>query len=477
MAQTGTAKQTRPRKTMYLGDPLAEPPPPELLAVLDPLRGRDDALVTVLQRIQGLYGYLPARSVRYAARELGVPLARMFGVATFYNQFRFTPPGRVRLQPRPRRALQRPGARAHDGGGRGVAGARPARGGGGKAVTASIRVGTSTCGLAAGAEETVRALQAAAAQLDLPAEIKRTGGLGACHREPLGEISTNGTSVLYGPMEPAHARELLAGHFGLPGAERPSEEWVVSRAADRRDYPYFAPQVKVTTVNCGVIDPLSLDDYLAAGGYEGLRRALALAPEAVIAAVQQSKLRGRGGAGYPTGVKWEICRNQPDPLKYLVCNADEGDPGAFMDRTVIEGDPHRVLEGMGVAAGAIGARRGDVYVRAAYPLAGQQPGAATAPGPGAGYLGTDILGSGLDFDIIVKEGAGAFVCGEETALMHSIEGKGGTPRLSPPYPAESGLWGHPTNINNVETYASVPSIMTGGAAWVAGPSPQQGERA
>ena len=342
-------------------------------------------------------------------------------------------------------------------------------------MTASIRVGTSTCGLAAGAEETVRALQAAAAQLDLPAEIKRTGCLGACHREPLVEISTNGTSVLYGPMGPAHARELLAGHFGLPGAERPSEEWVVSRAADRRDYPYFAPQVKVTTVNCGVIDPLSLDDYLAAGGYEGLRRALALAPEAVIAAVQQSKLRGRGGAGYPTGVKWEICRNQPDPLKYLVCNADEGDPGAFMDRTVIEGDPHRVLEGMVIAAWAIGARRGYVYVRAEYPLAVKHLEAAIAQAREAGYLGTDILGSGLDFDIIVKEGAGAFVCGEETALMHSIEGKRGTPRMRPPYPAESGLWGHPTNINNVETYASVPDIITGGAAWFAGlGTPQSG---
>jgi len=328
-------------------------------------------------------------------------------------------------------------------------------------------VGTSTCGLAAGSEETLRALQAEVSALGLQADLKRTGCLGACHREPLVEISVDGTSVLYGPVGPAQTRELLAGHFALPGAPQPPQEWVLSRSADRRDYPFFAPQVKVTTVNCGVIDPLSLEDYLDSGGYAALRRALAMPPEAVIAAVQRSRLRGRGGAGYPTGMKWEICRNQPDPLKYLICNADEGDPGAFMDRTVIEGDPHRVLEGMIIAAWAIGARWGYVYVRAEYPLAVKHLEAAISQAREAGYLGSNILGSGLDFDIIVKEGAGAFVCGEETALMHSIEGRRGTPRMRPPYPAESGLWGHPTNINNVETYASVPAILTRGPEWFA----------
>ncbi|MBI4277045.1 MAG: NADH-quinone oxidoreductase subunit F, partial [Armatimonadetes bacterium] len=310
-------------------------------------------------------------------------------------------------------------------------------------MTASIRVGTSTCGLAAGAESTFQALQQAAGQMGLPVSIKRTGCLGACHREPLVEITANGESILYGLVESHLARLLLEGHFGVGGALRPSEDWVVSRTPDRRDSPFFAPQVKVTTANCGVIDPLSLDDYLATGGYEALPRALAMTPDAVIDAVKRSRLRGRGGAGFPTGIKWEICRRQPDPVKYLVCNADEGDPGAFMDRTVIEGDPHRILEGMLIAAHAIGTRWGYVYVRAEYPLAVKHLEAAIEDARAAGYLGTNILGSGLDFDIIVKEGAGAFVCGEETALMHSIEGKRGAPRMRPPSPAETGRWGHP----------------------------------
>jgi NADH:ubiquinone oxidoreductase subunit F (NADH-binding)/(2Fe-2S) ferredoxin len=332
-------------------------------------------------------------------------------------------------------------------------------------VTATVKLGTSTCGIAAGAEDTFRALQATIRGLDQPVTMVRTGCLGACHREPLVEIAVNGSSRLYGPIGPAQAGPLLHGTLG--GAAPPPDDWVVSRTADRRDYPYFAPQVKVTTSNCGVINPLSLDDYLAAGGYEGLRRALTMTSEAVIAEVKQSKLRGRGGAGFPAGIKWEICHGQPDPVRYLVCNADEGDPGAFMDRTVIEGDPHRVLEGMIIAAHAVGAHLGYVYVRAEYPLAVRHLEAAIEQAHDAGYLGTNILGSGLDFDVIVKEGAGAFVCGEETALMQSIEGKRGTPRMRPPYPAASGLWGHPTNINNVETYASIPDILARGGDWFA----------
>ncbi len=332
-------------------------------------------------------------------------------------------------------------------------------------MTVTVKLGTSTCGIAAGAEDTFRALQATVRDLGQPVTVVRTGCLGACHREPLVEIAVNGSSTLYGPIGPAQAGPLLRGMLG--GAAPPPDDWVVSRTASRRDYPYFAPQVKVTTSNCGVIDPLSLDDYLAAGGYEGLRRALVMTPEAVIAEVKQSKLRGRGGAGFPAGIKWEICHGQPDPVRYLVCNADEGDPGAFMDRTVIEGDPHRVLEGMVIAAHAVGAHLGYVYVRAEYPLAVRHLETAIEQARDAGYLGTNIIGSGLDFDVIVKEGAGAFVCGEETALMQSIEGKRGAPRMRPPYPAASGLWGHPTNINNVETYASIPDILAKGGAWFA----------
>ena len=193
-----------------------------------------------------------------------------------------------------------------------------------------------------------------------------------------------------------------------------------------------------------------------------------MSPEAIIQAVKDSHLRGRGGAGFPTGQKWEISRKQPGSRKYLICNADEGDPGAFMDRTMIEGDPHRVLEGMLIAGYAIGASRGYIYIRAEYPLAVQALHEAIGQARSHGVVGRDILGSGFDFDFVVKEGAGAFVCGEETALMHSIEGYRGMPTMRPPYPSEHGLWGYPTNINNVETYASTPSILLNGPGWFAG---------
>ena len=226
--------------------------------------------------------------------------------------------------------------------------------------------------------------------------------------------------------------------------------------------------MKLTTPLCGVIDPASLDDYLAHDGYQALRAALQMTPEQIIATIKEAHLRGRGGAGYPTGVKWALTREQPDPRKYVICNADEGDPGAFMDRTMIEGDPHRLLEGMAIAASAMGAQHGYVYVRAEYPLAVATLRRAIAQAREYGALGANIFGSGLEFDVTIKEGAGAFVCGEETALMLSIEGYRGMPRMRPPYPSEHGLWGHPTCINNVETLASVPSILLRGPSWFSG---------
>jgi NADH:ubiquinone oxidoreductase subunit F (NADH-binding) len=243
---------------------------------------------------------------------------------------------------------------------------------------------------------------------------------------------------------------------------------VVSRRPDRADYTFLGRQVKVTTQLCGVIDPASLDDYLAHDGYRAFRQALQMAPEEVVRIVAESRLRGRGGAGYPTGLKWSLTRQQPARPKFVICNADEGDPGAFMDRTMIEGDPHRVLEGMLIAAWAIGASQGYLYVRAEYPLAVKALRTAIAQAAEHGMTGRNILGSGMDFELVLKEGAGAFVCGEETALIHSIEGERGMPRMRPPYPSEQGLWGRPTNINNVETYASVPSIVLNGPSWFAG---------
>ncbi len=225
------------------------------------------------------------------------------------------------------------------------------------------------------------------------------------------------------------------------------------------------PQVRIALRNCGLIDPEDIRHYLAHGGYSALAKALAGKPEEVIEEVKSSGLRGRGGAGFPTGMKWEFCRRAPGQEKYLICNADEGDPGAFMDRSILEGDPHAVLEGMLIAAYAIGCHQGYIYCRAEYPLALKRLDMALQEARELGLLGEDILGSGFSFDISIKEGAGAFVCGEETALMASIEGKRGMPRTRPPFPANSGLWGKPTNINNVETLANLAQIIDRGGQW------------
>jgi NADH-quinone oxidoreductase subunit F len=331
-------------------------------------------------------------------------------------------------------------------------------------MNTTIRVGVSTCGLAAGAEAVLSAIEVYVHRREIPATIQRTGCLGACHREPLVEVIADGSSTLYGPVTPEQVTPILDQHLGS-GARGVAPHRVVSRRQDKSDYPFLGRQFKITTQLCGVIDPHSLEDYLAHSGYQAFRQALLMPPDKVIAMIKDSRLRGRGGAGFPTGRKWDITRVQSGQPKYIICNADEGDPGAFMNRTVIEGDPHRVLEGMLIAAWAIGASKGYLYVRAEYPLAVRALRNAIAQAHEYGVTGHNILGSGMDFEFVIKEGAGAFVCGEETALIHSIEGQRGMPRLRPPYPAEAGLWGHPTNINNVETYASVPSILLNGPGW------------
>ena len=228
------------------------------------------------------------------------------------------------------------------------------------------------------------------------------------------------------------------------------------------------PQVRIATRNCGLIDPENIHHYIAGGGYIGLDRALRMEPAVVIEEIRNSGLRGRGGAGFPTGVKWEFARNAPGKTRYFICNADEGDPGAFMDRSLLEGDPHAVLEGMLIGAYAIGAAEGFIYVRAEYPLAIERLVKALEDMEQYGLLGDSVLGSRFRFDIHIKEGAGAFVCGEETAMMASIEGRRGMPRSRPPFPAQSGLWGKPTNINNVETFSNVSAILQNGASWYAG---------
>jgi NADH-quinone oxidoreductase subunit F len=337
-----------------------------------------------------------------------------------------------------------------------------------------IYLGTASCGRAAGAMEVLESVQKTLEENGLKARIVHVGCIGPCYLEPLMDIRMpDRPRISYGNVTPAKAKKIVEslliegdpqaslalGYFGeaVPGFTDDLTPFF--------DLPMLKPQARVVLRNCGFIDPEEIDHYIANDGYEGIRAAFAKGPEAVINIVKQAGLRGRGGAGFPTFKKWEICRNRPGDQKYLICNADEGDPGAFMNRSLIEGDPHAVLEGMLIAAYAIGAHHGYIYIRAEYPLAIVRLKIAIAQMRDYGFLGKNIQDSGFDFDITIKEGAGAFVCGEETALISSIEGKRGMPRSRPPFPAIAGLHGKPTIINNVETLGTLPNILRNGAAW------------
>jgi bidirectional [NiFe] hydrogenase diaphorase subunit len=295
--------------------------------------------------------------------------------------------------------------------------------------------------------------------LENEVEVIGTGCMGLCGEGPLVRIAPDNT--LYQHVDAAAAETIVADH--IAGGKK-----VAAHLVDTTS-PFFASQLKIVLENCGAIDSENIDGYIAAGGYEGLARAVTeMQPPEVIEEVRKSGLRGRGGAGYPTGLKWGIVRKSKSEQKYVVCNADEGDPGAFMDRSVLEGDPHRILEGMAIAGYAVGANQGFIYVRAEYPLAIERLRLAVKQAEKLGLLGNRIFESGFNFRIDLRIGAGAFVCGEETALIRSIEGKRGRPRPRPPYPSERGLWGAPTLINNVETYANISPIITRGSAWFAG---------
>ncbi len=317
-----------------------------------------------------------------------------------------------------------------------------------------IRVGVATCGVAAGAERVAQALQASLDKQGLTIPIKRVGCVGMCYNEPIVEVDILDEMIRYGRVQVEDADRIVAEHL-VDG--RPVDSLRVD------DDPFFDQQVRIVLENCGRIDPESIGEYQAQGGYRALTSCLSQGtPESVIEAISASGLRGRGGGGFPTGTKWALTAKESPTPKYMICNADEGDPGAFMDRSVLEGDPHRVVEGMAIAAFAIGASKGYIYVRAEYPLAIERLERALSDARAAGYLGEQICGSSFSFDVKIKQGAGAFVCGEETALIASIEGKRGMPRRRPPYPSVSGLWGQPTCINNVETLANVPWILRHG---------------
>jgi len=335
----------------------------------------------------------------------------------------------------------------------------------------TVFVGAGTCGLGAGAGATLEAFEQYCKDHELEAEIVPVGCIGLCSAEPLVDVQLPGRARI---MFKEITADKVADLMDKVMAEEIPEAMVIGQhEADTTkpwedvlqlaEHPFFGPQKRLVLENCGRIDPTSIDEYIATGGYKAFATAIkTMTPQELCDAVSTSGLRGRGGGGFPTARKWQFALNAVADQKYLVCNADEGDPGAFMDRAVIEGDPHRLVEGMAIAAYAIGASKAYVYIRAEYPQAIERLTQAIQQAKAWGLLGYNILDSGFKLDVTIKMGAGAFVCGEETALIHSIEGKRGMPRPRPPFPAVSGLFGKPTVINNVETLANLPSIMSHG---------------
>jgi NADH-quinone oxidoreductase subunit F len=333
--------------------------------------------------------------------------------------------------------------------------------------TPVILVGTATCGRAAGALEVLQAIKDTVKKQDLNCLVYEVGCMGHCYAEPLVIIRKVGfPSICYGHVTPVLAENLVTN---LILNDDPSLEFVLAALEENdfipsfSDFPRSKIEKKILLKNCGYINPEEIEHYIGNGGYESLSKALQRKPKEIVSEVKKSKLRGLGGAGFPAGEKWEVCRHSEGEPKYLICNGDEGDPGAFMDRAILESDPHAVIEGMVIAGYAIGARHGYIYVRAEYPLAVQRVLDAMHQAEEFRFLGENILGSGFSFDIKLFQGSGAFVCGEATALIASIEGKPGLPRHRPPRVAVQGLFGKPTILNNVKTLAYVPHIIKNGA--------------
>ncbi len=332
-----------------------------------------------------------------------------------------------------------------------------------------ITIGMATCGLAAGAEETRAAFLGAIEEAGIAAKVVAVGCIGHCYAEPFVIIHNPGfPPIAYPNVTPGKAR-VLVRNFLLEGD--PVFEFVLGATEPNdllplvTDYPRFHLEERVVMELCGHVDPESIHDYIARGGYSGLLKALTTTPEEIVREVLESGLRGRGGAGFPTGLKWQYARNHAAAEKIVICNADEGDPGAYMDRTLLESNPHQVLEGMAICGLATGAEQAVVYVRAEYPLAVRIMAQAIQDAEGLGLIGSSMLGTSRAFRVRLFQGSGAFVCGEETALIQSLEGRRGMPRHRPPYPVQAGLWGRPTVINNVKTLAAIPSILRRGGVW------------
>ena len=326
--------------------------------------------------------------------------------------------------------------------------------------------GTACC--SGGSDKIVEAFanELEAAGLKDKVQVVTTGCLGFCEQGPIVKILPQGT--FYVQVKAADVKEIVAEHLvkGRVVQRLCYDPEQAKKLVAEANIPFYQKQYRIVLRNCGVIDPEKIEDYIARDGYKAIEKVLfEMTPEQVVDEMLKSGLRGRGGAGFPTGMKWKFAQQQPKGQKYMVCNADEGDPGAYMDRSTLEGDPHSILEAMTIAGYAIGASKGFIYIRAEYPLAIHRLEVAIGQARELGLLGEDILGSGFSFDIELRFGAGAFVCGEETALLQSIEGNRGMPKPRPPFPAVKGLWGRPTVINNVETLANIPVIINKGADW------------
>jgi len=530
---------------------LENPAPPVDLQMVDALIQRigrtPDALIPLLQAIQGHFGYLPHAALEHVCRQTEITPAAITGVSTFYDMFRHQPVGKYiirvcrgtachvtgaeRVDDALRRHLRIPAGddtdpdrqftiepvaclgcctlapvvkigpttfghstaekvpgilrdfldrqRSEAADTRTTEDAPAPR-----TAPVQIRVGLGSCCMAKGSDRLFHALEEGARRAGTGVVVKRVGCVGMCHRTPLVEVAQEGRpSRFYAGLGPAEAAALLRRHARPPTLiRRLADRWhdaldqlLVDRADaetiqgcrmdPRAPAPaaFLDPQTHIATEHFGRLDPLDLDEYQAHGGFVALRLCLEqMAPPQILDAIERSGLRGRGGAGFPTGRKWRVVHAQPGAAKWVVCNGDEGDPGAFMDRMILESFPYRVIEGMAIAALAVGANRGILYIRHEYPLAVRRVSAALAELERRGWIGDRLLGTNRPFHVAIQEGAGAFVCGEETALIASVEGRRGMPRMRPPYPAESGLWGRPTLINNVETLAQVPWILRQG---------------
>lgn len=337
----------------------------------------------------------------------------------------------------------------------------------------NILIGTATCGRAAGALPVVEAFRKELARRDIRARVTEVGCIGLCSFEPLVTIVKPGSfTICYKNVTPQVVPTLVECYVQN---DDPCLEIALGTVETGEGMAAFIPELsrfeheyRLVLRNCGYIDPGNINHYIANGGYSSLAMVIKMEPDDIIGEIKKSGLRGRGGAGFPTGRKWELCREAPGQPKYVICNADEGDPGAFMDRVVLESDPQQVIEGMIIAAYAVGAQDGFIYIRAEYPLAIERLKVALEQAKNLGLLGHDILGSGFDFNIEIVEGAGAFVSGESTALMYAIEGRRSMPRARPPHSVKAGLWGKPTVLNNVKTFAYVPLILARGADWFSG---------